>query len=151
FLPEPDGALAQGEPQVAASWYPVNDHPRDKASYDITITAPSTLSALSNGILAGKTTSGDQTTWHWVENAPMASYLATVVIGHYPVQPGPPDGLPVLPAVAASLPTSIDDTLAQTPQVVDFLETQFGPYPFDAIGGIVHDDHSLRFALENQT
>lgn len=151
FLPRPDGALVQGEPDAAASWYPVNDHPRDKATYDITITAPSSLSALSNGVLADTHTSGGDTTWHWVENEPMASYLATVAIGHYRVTTGSHDGLPVVTAVAASLPTSIDATLAKTPQVVDFLATQFGPYPFDALGGIVHDDTNLRFALENQT
>jgi aminopeptidase N len=151
FIPEPDGALAQGEPQVAAGWFPVNDRPTDKASYDISITAPSDLAALSNGILSSKRTNGSDTTWHWVESAPMASYLALIAIGRYRVTTSTHNGLPVVLAVASSLPRTIDASLAKTPQILDFLITQFGPYPFDAVGGVVHDDQRLKFALENQT
>ena len=39
FLHTDDGALVAGQPDVAATWYPVNDHPLDKASY--TIASPS--------------------------------------------------------------------------------------------------------------
>jgi aminopeptidase N len=144
-------AIAQGEPQVAATWYPVNDHPRDKATYDITVTAPSSMSALSNGVLAGKTASGATTTWHWVEDRPMASYLAMIAIGNYRVVTSTHDGLPVVSAVDASLPRAIDAEIARTPEIVDFLATQFGPYPFDAEGGIVQSDREIPFALENQT
>ncbi|HKE63117.1 MAG TPA: M1 family metallopeptidase [Micromonosporaceae bacterium] len=151
FIPEPDGALAQGEPQVAASWFPVNDRPTDKATYDITITAPSTLAAISNGVLASKRANGGDTTWHWVESAPMASYLALVAIGNYRVTTSTHNGLPVVLAVADSLPRSVDTALAQTPTVLDFLVSQFGAYPFDAVGGVVHNDGRIRFALENQT
>jgi aminopeptidase N len=151
FVASGPGALAQGEPDVAASWYAVNDHPRDKATYDITITAPSSLSALSNGILAGKTSVGGATTWHWTEDKPMASYLAMVAIGKYRVVNSTHDGMPVVLAVDATLPTTVDAQLAHTPQIVDFLATQFGPYPFDAMGGIVHNDNRFNFALENQT
>src|SRR5215213_1726725 len=40
FLATPDGALAVGEPEIAAFWYPVNDHPRDKARYQVSLTVP---------------------------------------------------------------------------------------------------------------
>jgi aminopeptidase N len=81
FIAQPDGALAQGQPQVAATWFPVNDRLTDKASYDITITAPTGLAAVSNGVLASKRVNGPLTTWRWVEAAPMASNLAIVAIG----------------------------------------------------------------------
>jgi aminopeptidase N len=144
-------AVAQGEPQVAATWYPVNDHPRDKATYDITVTAPSAMSALSNGVLVSKAPAGANTTWHWAEDKPMASYLAFVAIGKYRVTMSTHNGLPVVNAVDATLPTSIDAQINQTPQVIDFLATQFGPYPFDAEGGVVQSDKEIPFALENQS
>jgi aminopeptidase N len=53
--------------------------------------------------------------------------------------------------VQTSLPNTVDDVLARTPEIVDYLETVFGPYPFDALGGIVVSDHRIGFALENQT
>ena len=34
WLATADGAVALGQPESARSWYPVNDHPRDKATYD---------------------------------------------------------------------------------------------------------------------
>ena len=33
FMADPDGATVAGQPEVAAGWYPVNDHPLDKAAY----------------------------------------------------------------------------------------------------------------------
>ncbi|HLT12371.1 MAG TPA: M1 family metallopeptidase [Micromonosporaceae bacterium] len=151
FMHTDDGAVAIGEPEVASSWFPVNDHPRDKATYTITITAPDDLSAISNGVLRGKSSEGGFTTWEWEMSDPMAPYLATMVVGEYRVHESTHDGLPVFIAVDVDLPTSVDSELSRSGEVVDFLEEYFGPYPFDAIGGIAIDDRRIRFALENQS
>jgi len=151
FLYRGDGAVAIGEPEVAAAWFPVNDHPRDKATYTIRITVPDGLDALSNGVLACKASAAGATAWTWRESAPMAPYLATLVIGHYRVTQSTHQGRPVVLAVASTLPTGVDKQMARTPEITDFLQTQFGPYPFDALGGIVIDDARIRFALENQS
>jgi aminopeptidase N len=151
FLARGDGAIAIGEPEVAASWYPVNDHPRDKAVYVIHITAPNGLDVLSNGFESSRTSANGYTTSTWTMGYPMASYLATMVIGHYRVVRSTHDGRPVITAVATSLPSYIDAQLARTPEVIDFLSSQFGPYPFDAEGGIVIDEPRVRYALENQS
>jgi aminopeptidase N len=151
FLHTADGAVAIGEPDVAASWYPVNDHPRDKATYTVKIAAPDGLTAMSNGALQGKQSAAGWTTWSWVEDKPMASYLATVVIGDYRVRQSTHDGKPVFLAVNSALDAEIDTELARTPEIVDFLASKFGPYPFNAMGGIVVNDTRIRFALENQT
>ncbi len=150
FIAQPDGALVQGQPQVAATWFPVNDRLTDKASYDITITAPTGLAAVSNGVLASKRVKGPHTTWRWVEAAPMASYLAIVAIGKYRVSITKHNGLPVVLAVPDALPRTVDAELANTPTIVDFLASQFGPYPFKSVGGIVYTQPDLD-ALENQT
>ena len=153
FLATTDGAIAIGEPEIAATWFPVNDHPRDKATYTIRISAPSGLSALSNGVLVSRENSARAgfTTWTWRISSPMAPYLATMVVGNYRVHESTHEGLPVIIAVDTSLSRDIDDVLARTPEVIDYLETVFGPYPFDALGGIVVDDARIGFALENQT
>ena len=150
FIAQPDGALVQGQPQVAASWFPVNDRLTDKASYDITITAPTGLAAVSNGVLASKRVNGPLTTWRWVETAPMATYLAIVAIGKYRVSMTKHNGLPVVLAVADALPRTVDTELANTPTILDFLASQFGPYPFNSVGGVVYTQRDLD-ALENQT
>src|ERR671917_1731950 len=48
-----DGVVIIGQPDVAATWFPVNDHPIDKASFTISVTAPKGLEAVSNGRLQG--------------------------------------------------------------------------------------------------
>ena len=85
FIHTDDGALVAGEPEVAANWFPVNDHPSDKASYTFHLTVPSGLTAVSNGRLVGTSSHGGQTTWNWREKAPMASYLATATVGQFRV------------------------------------------------------------------
>ncbi len=153
FLDTSDGAIALGEPESASTWFPVNDHPLDKATYDIEITVPEGLSALSNGAPGGTETSEGWTTWKWSERAPMASYLSTVVIGDYRVRTDTHQGKPLVVAVASSLPEggAAERSLARTGEIADFLATRFGPYPFDAYGGIAVNDGRIRYALETQS
>ena len=40
FIHTDDGAMIIGEPHVADTWYPVNDHPSDKAAYTFRIKVP---------------------------------------------------------------------------------------------------------------
>ena len=102
-FPTADGAVVIGEPHVAASWFPVNDHPSDKATYDIDITVPRGLQAVSNGALIGKRTSRDHTTYEWRETEPMASYLATATTGHFTIRSYRRDGIWFYDAVDTSL------------------------------------------------
>jgi len=85
FIHEPDGQIIAGEPHVASSWFPVNDHPSDKASYTFHVTVPKDLDVVANGELKAKQRRGPLTRWTWDEKAPMASYLATVNSGHFDV------------------------------------------------------------------
>ncbi|PWU45569.1 peptidase M1 [Micromonospora globispora] len=153
FQATPDGAIALGQPESASTWFPVNDHPSDKASYDVAVTVPDGLAALSNGVLRGKTGRDGWTTWTWSERSPMASYLTTLVIGKYRVSTGTHAGRPVVTAVAAELPPDgpAAASVARTGEVADFLADRFGPYPFDAYGGIVVADQRIRYALETQS
>jgi aminopeptidase N len=153
FLDTPDGAVALGQPESASTWFPVNDHPLDKAAYDIEITVPDGLAALSNGIPGGSETADGWTTWKWSERAPMASYLTTLVIGDYRVATGTHQGKPLVTAVASTLPANgaAAASIARTGEIADFLATRFGPYPFDAYGGIVVNDARIRYALETQS
>jgi aminopeptidase N len=54
WIPTADGAFVVNEPQGSPGWFPVNDTPRDKATYDIEVTVPSGRAAISNGILLSR-------------------------------------------------------------------------------------------------
>ena len=86
FIATDDGVLVAGQPEVADHWYPVNDHPLDKASYEFRVTVPAGTEAIANGELKSNKTSRGWTTWIWEADEPMASYLTTVDIGQFDIK-----------------------------------------------------------------
>jgi aminopeptidase N len=153
WLRTPDGAVALGQPESASTWYPVNDHPADKATFQLAMTVPDGLEVISNGVPGPKRSAAGWTTWQWSESLPMASYLSTVVIGKYRVTSSTHAGRPMVTAIpesmAANGPAAV--SVARTGEIVDFLAGRFGPYPFDAYGGVVIDDSRIGYALETQS
>jgi hypothetical protein len=103
FIHTDDGAVIAGEPEVAANWYPVNDHPTDKASYTFVVTVPAGLEVVANGTLTGHTTARGSDTWTWDAPEPMASYLATATIGDFLVHDYQADGRQMYDAVDPDL------------------------------------------------
>ncbi|HEU4863188.1 MAG TPA: M1 family peptidase, partial [Candidatus Limnocylindria bacterium] len=85
FIHTEDGALVIGQPHVAATWFPANDHPSDRAAFTFRVTVPAGLEVVANGRLAGQSTAGDWTTWEWEAADPMATYLAGMAIGELAV------------------------------------------------------------------
>ncbi|MEU0336580.1 M1 family metallopeptidase [Streptomyces sp. NPDC006193] len=152
WLPTADGALALGEPVGSMAWFPGNHHPSDKAAYDITVTVPEGLQAVSNGELVDRTTEGGRTAYHWHSAQPMASYLATVAVGHYTVtRASGPHGLPVVTAVDPTQAKASAAVLAKIPAILDWEEYNFGPYPFSSAGVVVDRPGDAGYALETQT
>jgi aminopeptidase N len=148
----PGGVVVAGEPTGAENWFPVNNHPSDKATYSITITVAEPYIVASNGVLEGVTENGDGTrSYTWVMDDPMASYLATVAIGTFDVIEGvSASGIPIRSYVDPDLRSDVESEIGKIPEIIDYYETVFGPYPFDACGVVVHE-LPLWFALENQT
>jgi aminopeptidase N len=149
WVPTVDGAFVVGEPQGSAGWYPVNDTPFDKATFDFSITVPAGNTALANGVLVSKTTAGGRTTWVWRESKPMAPYLATATNGRFDLTQSTIDGIPTYVAVDPTLSTG--NVLRKLPEIVRFYSSIYGPYPFDAIGAIVDDAKNVGYSLETQT
>ena len=162
FIHTDDGAIVAGQPEVAASWFPVNDHPIDKASYTFVVTAPADLQVVANGRLLARRRHGARRTWVWNAPEPMASYLATVEIGRFATHRYRTQGLWMYDALDPDLfdqpapgPGSFgaiaQGSLARQGEILNFLSRLFGPYPFSTGGGVVDDYDNLLFALETQT
>ncbi|WP_369170282.1 M1 family metallopeptidase [Streptomyces sp. R28] len=151
WLPTADGALALGEPVGSMAWFPGNHHPSDKATYDIDVTVPEGLEAVSNGELANRTTSEGGTTFRWHTSEPMASYVAALAIGDYDISRSTTDsGLPVYVAVDKEEADDSREVLAELPEIMDWAEENFGPYPFSSTGAIVAGGDAADYALETQ-
>ncbi len=151
-----DGAFVVNEPQGSPGWYPANDNPNDKATFDFHITVPEGKTALGNGVLVGKRTRRGKTTWHWSERLPMAPYLATATNGDFEYSETElANGLPFYRAVDPKVPprgtAPAGASLDVAPEAIRIFEQEFGPYPFDAAGGIVDFAPDVGYALETQT
>ncbi|MET8640061.1 M1 family metallopeptidase [Streptomyces sp. NPDC004675] len=152
WLRTADGALALGEPTGSMTWFPGDHHPSDKATYDIRITVPQGLEAVSNGELRSRTTKGGRTTYAWHTVQPMASYLAVLAIGRYEITRSTlKNGLPVYVAVDPAEARTSREVLAKLPEIMEWAECVFGPYPFSSVGAVVDRPHDAGYALETQT
>ncbi|MFC4502403.1 MULTISPECIES: M1 family metallopeptidase [Streptomyces] len=147
------GANVTGEPHAATAWYPANDHPSDKATFRLTATVPTGWTVVGNGRPGDTTTDRDTTTFRWYEDRPMATFLSTVAIDRFTVRTSTlSDGTPVINAYSPE--ARIEPAKeAQLPEIIDFLASKFGPYPFSSAGAIVitGDDGEGPSALETQS
>lgn len=143
------GAFVLGEPRSASYWYPVNEHPRDKATFELRASVPKGWSAVSIGRRGEESTKDGWTTTTWKEPDPVASYLTTIVIDRFSFQRGElEDGTPVLNAFAPGS-DAMRDEAARVAEIVDFLAGRFGEYPATTAGGI-YLGTDIGYSLETQ-
>jgi aminopeptidase N len=159
WVDDGDQVYVASQPDGAHNFYPVNDHPSDKATYTITVTAPDDLDVIANGI---ETTGedgpeaapgpGDGTrTWSFDMPDPMASYLLQVVIANLDLRDGrSPAGIPIRHGHDEDVLDAAVEQMADTGEMLDWFAERFGPYPFGTYGGVTVDA-DLGFALETQT
>jgi aminopeptidase N len=152
FIRTADGVIVAGEPEAATAWFPVNDHPTDRASYTFRITVPTRFQVVANGVRESRNTKGEWTTHVWQAHDPMASYLATFDVGEWRMRfRRTSSGVPVIDAIDPGVLPRVRASVRREPEILDFLESRFGPYPFESVGGIFPDTGRLGFALETQT
>ena len=146
---ESDGSVwTMQEPWGAYTWYPVNDHPSDKAYYSASVTAHDGMTGIFNGQLGETEEDGDTTTTTWSLDEPAASYLTTIAIGDYSVtRDEGPDGLPLTYWTRPGDETVLA-ILEQSPDILDWLVDELGPYPFDSAGAVIVPSRS---GMETQT
>jgi aminopeptidase N len=141
-----------GEPDGASTFFPVNDHPTDKAIYEFHVTVPEGMQVAANGVLTGtEPARRGYETWTYRAEDPMASYLVQVAIGNLRFEESTgPDGLTIRHAIDEDVPDEALVALDRTADMIEGYEDLFGPYPFAAYGVLVVDE-SLGVALETQT
>ena len=145
------GIFVLSEPDGSASFYPVNDHPLDKALYTIIVTVPKPYEVAANGVLEEPKDNGDSTTYRFTVRDPMASYLTTINVNDFDMETMESDGgIPIRNYYAASLPDDVNKPFARQGEMLDYFSELFGPYPFEVYGALVMDTE-FGAALENQT
>lgn len=155
-----DGSFVVNEPMGAQSWFPSNNYPTDKATFETRLTVPSSKTALGVGELASRTPHSDgTTTWRWTEDDPTATYLTTATVGDFDYSESTMTltgrTLPVYNAIDSSATSvqkaAIQASLDRAPDQLDFLSDLFGRYPFDSTGAVADRAAGVGYALEVQT
>jgi aminopeptidase N len=145
------GAYVVSEPDGASLWYPVNDHPSDKATYTIIMTLAKPLVVAANGHLEEIIDEGNALTYRFEVSDPTASYLVTLHIGDLvQVSGGEVDGVPIRNYFPGRLASRAETTFEDTDEMMQVFNLAFGNYPFEAYGAVIVDTN-LGFALETQT
>ncbi|WUH97505.1 M1 family metallopeptidase [Spirillospora sp. NBC_00431] len=197
WIRTPDGVFVACQPSGAHTWFPSNDHPSDKATFDFELTVPPGLTAIANGEpetppagsggspappgatpsmpgvppggpgepsgeptppgpevspIAHRAGKAAETTSKWHVKEPMATYLATIDVGHFGVRTSKTaSGVPVITAVDPSITgVSLDAFHRLNSEITEEWTKLFGPYPFSSTGGLI-DNAEVGFALETQT
>jgi aminopeptidase N len=136
------------EPYGAFTWYPANDHPSDEAVYDVAVTVPKGWAGVAHGQLIRVETGAAGDTYHWRAVDPVASYLATLAAGRYTrVDDTGPRGLPITYWVRTGKDEDMLPVVRRSPEMLDWLEDRFGPYPFPTAGVVLVNSIS---AMETQ-
>ncbi|MEU8527519.1 MULTISPECIES: M1 family metallopeptidase [Streptomyces] len=147
------GFVSAAQSSRADTFAPVNDTPRDKASWTFHLTAPDSWTPAANGTATGTRPAGEGRTTHDFRlDAPMASELLGISVAKQTLLTGEgPHGVRLRHYVPADQVDTYRPIVEQTGEQIGWLEQTLGVrYPFDTYGmQIVRDGYGD--ALENQT
>ncbi len=150
WVVDPDGSVHTfQEPYGAFTWYPVNDHPSDKALYDARITTKPGTVGIFNGTLVARHTTPERTVTRWHLDQPAASYLTTIAIGPYTDHVATtPSGMRISYWIEPRDRRLLSDLQREGSRAYEWLVAHAGPYPFSTLGVVVVGGTS---AMETQT
>lgn len=149
------GTVAVGQPGIAQWWYPSNNHPSDKATFDVSVAVPDGVELVSNGVLVDRQQQiNGWVRWNWRGTKPQTTYNTFIAVGQYELRfQTAPNGQPFITAYEENIPVAnaaaARASVERTPEIIEFHESLFGPYPMEAQGGLVST--VLTGAVETQT
>jgi aminopeptidase N len=145
------GWVLAAQPDAAHTVFPSDDHPTDKASYTVRLTAPAATTAVANGTLSHRATSGGETTWTYDMPQPLAAELVQIAVGDFDVvDRGEADGVRLRDVVRSGDEEVLAPVLRRTRQQLGWLSRLVGPFPF-ANYGVLAAYVKAGFGLETQT
>lgn len=144
------------EPEGARKWFPCYDKPSDKAALEMYATVPSDVLLGSNGALIDSTFSGNELTYHWRSDNPIATYIMVISAKkNYNldiVYWERPSDLAMIPFRYyyndGEDPSTIE---AMALDMCDHFSAGYGEYPFEKNGFATLNSEFAWGGMENQT
>ena len=131
--------VANNWPNAIRNWLPMIDHPYDKATGEMIVSAPAHYQVVSNGVLVEEIDlpKGQRRT-HWKQSVPIASWLYTLGVARFSAHhAGAVQGVPVqtwvFPQDRQAGLELFEDT---SRRAMNFFVTQIGPYPYEKLANI---------------
>ncbi len=145
--------FAINEPDAARTWFPCNDHPRDRATYSFHLTVPGDLAGVANGAQQGdpKANSDGTKTYDWEMPNEMSTYLATVAVADYTrvdLDDGG-TGIPLAVYAYKKDAAAAAKAFSEMGKIMKLEIDKFGPYPFKTYSMVLVNQRSV--GLEAQT
>lgn len=126
-------------PNKARNWLPTIDHPYDKATSELIVTAPAHYQVISNGLLIEETDLLDGTRRsHWKQSVPIATWLYSLGVARFAVQTVDYfRGIPIQTWVyAQDRDAGFHDFAVPTKQALEFYEDMVGPYSYEKLANV---------------
>lgn len=139
-------------PDRARQWLPMIDHPYDKATGELIVTAPAGFQVVSNGTLVEETdlAQGLRRT-HWRQDVPIASWLYALGVARFDVHhAGNVQDVPlqtwVFPQDRLQGRSVFEET---SRRAIDFFSDRVGPYPYAKLANV--QAAGINGGMENAT
>ena len=126
-------------PDRARHWLPLIDHPYDKATGELIVTAPAQFQVVSNGRLVEEIDlGGGRRRTHWKQSVPIASWLYALGVARFDVHhAGVVGTVPlqtwVFPQDRAQGRAVFEET---SRRALEFFTTRVGPYPYEKLANV---------------
>jgi aminopeptidase N len=131
--------FSEGWPNRARHWLPTIDHPYDKATAEMIVTAPAQWQVVSNGRLVEEVDvePGRRRT-HWRQGVPIASWLFALGAARFDAHhAGSVQGVPLqtwaFPQDRAAARHLFEET---SRRAMDFFSDRVGPYPYEKLANV---------------
>jgi aminopeptidase N len=131
--------FSEGWPNRARHWLPTIDHPYDKATGEMIITAPAKWQIVSNGVLAEEVDLDDrQRRTHWKQSVPLASWLFAVGMARFDAHhAGNVRGVPLQTWAFPQDSAAARELFEQTSRrAMEFFIDRIGPYPYEKLANV---------------
>jgi aminopeptidase N len=143
-----DGLIVASQPTGAPTWFPCNDLPSDKATYDIRV-ATDPGYTVATAVSGEQRRAGRKTSWSFRIEAPTPTYLVTLQIGQYTEERRDLASVPGRVLFPAVIRDRVQSDFAGLDRMMSTFADAFGPYPFPEYTIVVTPDE-LEIPLEAQ-
>lgn len=126
-------------PNKARHWLPTVDHPYDKATSELIVTAPSHYQVISNGLLVEQSDRSDGTRLtHWKQSVPIATWLFALGVARFAVQHvGDYQGKAIQTWVyRQDREAGFYDFAVPTKAVLEFYGDHVGPFAYEKLANV---------------